>query len=124
MTWLHIAVAGKRNPIMVKMVPLGDHLLLHWMAPQSFKEPRLLNLFVPDCVNDADPSATDGTPLSGLLQAFLPKNSFMPTCSHSSWQETKTCLEHSFFLGTQAITLSAVQILQLDTRTCQAWWQS
>ena len=32
--------AGKRDPIMVKMVPLGEHLLLQWMAPKSFREPR------------------------------------------------------------------------------------
>ena len=50
--------AGKRNPIMVKMVPLGDNLLLQWMAPKSFKEPRVLDLNVNDYVDDT-PSADE-----------------------------------------------------------------
>ena len=45
--------AGKRNPIMVKMVPLGEHLLLQWMAPKSFREPRMLELNVSDYVDKA-----------------------------------------------------------------------
>jgi hypothetical protein len=44
--------AGKRNPIMVKMVPFGDNLLLQWKAPKSFKEPRVLDLNVNDYVAD------------------------------------------------------------------------
>ena len=52
--------AGKRNPIMVKMVPLEDHLLLQWMAPQSFKEPRTLDLTVSDYVGEPSTTAEDG----------------------------------------------------------------
>ena len=54
----HMQCSGKRNPIMVKMVPLGDNLLLQWMAPKSFKEPRVLDLNVNDYVDDA-PSADE-----------------------------------------------------------------
>ena len=38
---------------MVKMVPMGDHLLLQWMAPKSFLEPRMLELDVNDYVDKA-----------------------------------------------------------------------
>ena len=38
---------------MVKMVPLGEHLLLQWMAPKSFREPRMLELNVSDYVDKA-----------------------------------------------------------------------
>lgn len=61
--------AGKRNPIMVKMVPLGDHLLLQWMAPKSFKEPRVLDLNVNDYVDDT-PSAEDAAGEPGHCRAI------------------------------------------------------
>ena len=54
--------AGKRNPIMVKIVPMGDHLLLQWMAPKSFREPRMLELSVSDYVDKAA-SSEAGEPL-------------------------------------------------------------
>ena len=38
---------------MVKMVPLGGHLLLQWMAPKSFREPRMLELNVSNYVDKA-----------------------------------------------------------------------
>ncbi|CAK0785666.1 hypothetical protein CVIRNUC_008877 [Coccomyxa viridis] len=54
---------GKRNPIMVKVVPLDDHLLLQWMAPKSFREPRMLELNVRDYVDKAASSEVD--PMAG-----------------------------------------------------------
>lgn len=54
---------GKRNPIMLKMVPMGDKMLLHWASPGSFDEPRMLELNVDDYVDDT--ANTDG--------AYLPK---------------------------------------------------
>ena len=59
--------AGKRNPIMVKMVPMDDHLLLQWMAPKSFREPRLLDLNVNDYVDTPSDTAGDGVIPSGLV---------------------------------------------------------
>ena len=65
--------AGKRNPIMVKMVPLDDHLLLQWMAPKSFREPRMLELNVRDYVDKAASSEVGellGTELLLLSVAY------------------------------------------------------
>lgn len=45
---------------MVKLVPMDDHLLLQWMAPKSFKEPRLLDLNVNDYLEPPSDSAGDG----------------------------------------------------------------
>ena len=45
-------LVGKRNPIMLKMVPMGDKMLLHWASPGSFDEPRMLELNVDDYVDD------------------------------------------------------------------------
>ncbi|CAL5228110.1 g11185 [Coccomyxa viridis] len=50
---------GKRNPLMVKMVPMDGHLLLQWMAPKSFKEPRLLDLDVNNYVDAPSDTAGD-----------------------------------------------------------------
>ena len=60
--------AGKRNSIMVKMVPMDDHLLLQWMAPKSFKEPRLLDLNVNDYVESPSDTVGDGENASGSLR--------------------------------------------------------
>ena len=65
--------AGKRNPIMVKMVPTGGHLLLQWMAPRSFREPRMLELNVSDYVDKAASSEAGellGTDLPLLSVAY------------------------------------------------------
>ena len=52
---------------MVKMVPMDDHLLLQWMAPKSFKEPRLLDLDVNDYVEPPSDTAGDGETASCSL---------------------------------------------------------
>ena len=57
---LLVILAGKRSAIMVKMVPMDDHLLLQWMAPKNFKEPRLLDLNVNDYIEPPSDSAGDG----------------------------------------------------------------
>ena len=61
--------AGKRNPLMVKMVPMDGHLLLQWMAPKSFKEPRLLDLDVNNYVDAPSDTAGDGMALSALVRS-------------------------------------------------------
>ena len=71
--------AGKRNPIMVKMVPMDDHLLLQWMAPKSFKEPRLLDLNVNDYVDTPSDTAGDGVT---RLSAIVSRSCL--SCSHCS----------------------------------------
>ncbi len=45
-------LTGKRTPILLKMVPMGDKMLLHWASPGSFDEPRMLELNVDDYVDD------------------------------------------------------------------------
>ena len=83
--------------MMVKMVPMDDHLLLQWMAPKSFKEPRLLDLNVNDYVDAPSGTAGDGgTPLSSaivsqtcpsyshcslILAAQLPELGELPSCA-------------------------------------------
>ncbi|KAK9908073.1 hypothetical protein WJX75_002439 [Coccomyxa subellipsoidea] len=48
----YVDTTGKRNPIMLKMVPMGDKMLLHWASPGSFDEPRMLEVNVDDYVDD------------------------------------------------------------------------
>ena len=54
---------------MVKMVPMGDHLLLQWMAPKSFLEPRMLELDVNDYVDKA--ASPEAGQLQGEISALL-----------------------------------------------------
>ncbi|EIE21537.1 hypothetical protein COCSUDRAFT_66937 [Coccomyxa subellipsoidea C-169] len=48
----YVDTTGKRTPILLKMVPMGDKMLLHWASPGSFDEPRMLELNVDDYVDD------------------------------------------------------------------------
>jgi hypothetical protein len=61
-------LVGKRNPIMLKMVPMGDKMLLHWASPGSFDEPRMLELNVDDYVDDT--AKADGMHLKNPIETL------------------------------------------------------
>ncbi|BDA44760.1 probable proteasome inhibitor [Coccomyxa sp. Obi] len=48
----YVDTTGKRNPIMLKMTPMNNKMLLLWASPGSFNEPRMLELDVDDYVDD------------------------------------------------------------------------
>ena len=74
--------AGMRNAIMVKMVPMDDHLLLQWMAPQSFKEPRMLDLDVNDYVDTPRDTAGDGAAASSFVHSINTAQNAAHPCTH------------------------------------------
>lgn len=55
--WLN---AGRRKPIVVKLVPMGNRLLVHWLPAGDDAEPALLELNEDDYVED-------GAETSGVL---------------------------------------------------------
>ena len=62
-TSLLLLHAGRRKPIVVKLVPMGNRLLLHWLPAGENAEPALLELNVDDYIEDGtDPSGVPTNP--------------------------------------------------------------